>query len=192
MTSNDDNKTADLEKQSDSSALQVTPDTEQDNNPADSEDSADQSDIVENVSQLIMNPNLDTDWSKEIQSLFTDLAPVLCDSPDKCQLLILRLTLKDGSQYMVSGHGQRVARLPDGRTFPLMMHFVGQDEQDNGVAVAVKPQDILKVELVDLPDPDKRPSFGFARQIKDHITETTGITTIENHQNMVQNIQELT
>jgi len=144
-----------------------TPDTQDDSDQTSPEESNGQ----EQPMQLPVRFPLPmvTDWSQEIDILYTNLAPVLCDGPDKCQLLVLRLTLRDGSRYLVSGHGQRVAKLPDGRTHILSMNFIGQDDEDHNVAISVRPQDIFKVELVDMPDPDSHPPFGFAKRMDDQV-----------------------
>lgn len=109
------------------------------------------------------------DWATEIQSLFADLAPALCDSPEKCHQLVVRLTLRDGSQYLVSKFGHRLVRQIDGRIRIVTAQFVGRDEKNHDVAMTVRPQDVLKVELVDIPEEEWRPPFGFARFMSEKV-----------------------
>ncbi|GEM_PF-6266572 len=106
------------------------------------------------------------DWTEEIDLLFTDLAPELCDTPDKCKMLVVRVTLRDGSEYLVSGHGKRVVEYANGTYEIVCMHFIGQDSQKRRVALSVKPDDVFKVELVDVPEREERPPFGFATRIR--------------------------
>lgn len=106
------------------------------------------------------------DWAEEIELLFTDLARELCDTPEKCKMLVLRLTLRDGSEYLVSGHGKRVAQHADGTLEIVCMHFIGQDSRKRHIALSVRPEDVFKIELVDVPEKEDRPPFGFATQIR--------------------------
>lgn len=108
---------------------------------------------------------LGVDWTEEIDLLFTDLAPELCDTPDKCKMLVVRVTLRDGSEYLVSGHGKRVVNYPNGTYETVCMHFIGQDSQKRRVAFSVRPDDVFKIELVDVPEKEERPPFGFATRI---------------------------
>lgn len=105
------------------------------------------------------------DWAEEIELLFTDLARELCDSPEKCKMLVLRLTLRDGSEYLISGHGKRVAQHADGTLEIVCMHFIGQDSRKRHIALSVRPEDVFKIELVDVPEKEERPPFGFATKI---------------------------
>ncbi len=106
------------------------------------------------------------DWTEEIEHLFTDLARELCDTPEKCKMLVLRLTLRDGSEYLISGHGKRVAQHADGVQEIVCMHFLGQDSRKRHIALSVRPEDVFKIELVDVPEKEERPPFGFATQIR--------------------------
>lgn len=105
------------------------------------------------------------DWAEEIDLLFTDLARELCDSPEKCKMLVVRVTLRDGSEYLISGHGNRVARQADGTQTVVCMHFIGQDARKRHVALSVRPEDVFKIELVDVPEKEDRPPFGFATRL---------------------------
>ncbi len=106
------------------------------------------------------------DWAEEIELLFTDLAREMCDTPEKCKMLVLRLTLRDGSEYLISGHGKRVAQHADGSQEIICMHFIGQDSRKRHIALSVRPEDVFKIELVDVPEKEDRPPFGFATQIR--------------------------
>lgn len=106
------------------------------------------------------------DWAEEIELLFTDLAREMCDTPEKCKMLVLRLTLRDGSEYLISGHGKRVAQHADGTLEIVCMHFIGQDSRKRHIALSVRPEDVFKIELVDVPEKEDRPPFGFATQIR--------------------------
>ncbi len=105
------------------------------------------------------------DWAEEIELLFSDLAHEMCDTPDKCKMLVVRVTLRDGSEYLISGHGKRVVTHPTGWQEIVCMHFIGQDSRKRNVALSVRPGDILKIELVDVPEKEERPPFGFATRI---------------------------
>lgn len=107
-----------------------------------------------------------TDWAEEIDLLFTDLARELCDTPDKCKMLVVRVTLRDGSEYLISGHGERRLQHPNGMQEVVCMHFLGQDSRKRRVALAVQPEDVFKIELVDVPEQEERPPFGFATRIQ--------------------------
>jgi len=107
-----------------------------------------------------------TDWAEEIDLLFTDLARELCDTPDKCKMLVVRVTLRDGSEYLISGHGERRLQHPNGMQEVVCMHFIGQDSRKRRVALAVQPEDVFKIELVDVPEQEERPPFGFATRIQ--------------------------
>jgi len=106
------------------------------------------------------------DWAEEIDLLFTDLARELCDTPDKCKMLVVRITLRDGSEYLISGHGERRLQHPNGMQEVVCMHFLGQDSRKRRVALAVHPQDVFKIELVDVPEIEDRPPFGFATRMQ--------------------------
>jgi len=106
------------------------------------------------------------DWAEEIELLFTDLAQEMCDTPEKCKMLVLRLTLRDGSEYLISGHGKRVVQHGKGLHEIICMHFIGQDSRKRHIALSVRPEDIFKIELVDVPEKEDRPPFGFATQIR--------------------------
>ena len=106
------------------------------------------------------------DWAEEIELLFTDLARELCDTPEKCKLLVVRLTLRDGSKYLISGHGKRVVQHGDGSQGIVCMHFLGQDSRKRHIALAVRPEDVFKIELVDVPEKEDRPPFGFATSLQ--------------------------
>lgn len=113
-----------------------------------------------------MQPSGQIDWAEEIELLFTDLAREMCDTPEKCKMLVLRLTLRDGSEYLISGHGKRVAQHADGSQEIICMHFIGQDSRKRHIALSVRPEDVFKIELVDVPEKEDRPPFGFATQIR--------------------------
>lgn len=105
------------------------------------------------------------DWAEEIELLFSDLAREMCDTPDKCKMLVVRITLRDGSEYLISGHGKRVVTHPGGWQEIVCMHFIGLDSRKRNVALSVRPDDVLKIELVDVPEKEERPPFGFATRI---------------------------
>ncbi len=106
------------------------------------------------------------DWAEEIDLLFTDLAGELCDTPDTCKMLVVRVTLRDGSEYLISGHGERRVQHPNGMQEVVCMHFIGQDSRKRRIALSVRPDDVFKIELIDVPEKEDRPPFGFATRIQ--------------------------
>lgn len=121
--------------------------------------------VKASVPPLLLLPPGQIDWTEEIEHLYTDLAREMCDSPEKCKMLVLRLTLRDGSEYLISGHGKRVAQHGDGSQEIICMHFIGQDSRKRHIALSIRPEDVFKIELVDVPEKEERPPFGFATKI---------------------------